>query len=447
MSFPTYGSYKQSGEEWLGNVPSHWAVLPLKASYSILGGATPKSDNSDYWDGDVPWITPGDLSISKSVYVRDTARSISEAGLASCAANLVPIDSVILSTRAPIGSLGISTVPTAFNQGCKALVSRERKPPHYLAYFLECAKIALNVRGKGTTFLELSGDELGRFKMPSPPLPEQERIAAFLDRETARIDALVEAQERLIALLKEKRQASISHAVTKGLDPSTPMKDSGVEWLGQVPAHWEVTSVKHAIEFATSGPRGWSDIIGGGDATFFQSQHIGRAMDIVLDGAARITPPDDTDAERARLTEDDVVVCITGARTGAVAHVRDLSAETYINQHVCLLRPLPARAKGRFLAYFLFSHGGQEQFALAMYGLKQGLGLDQVRAQSVALPPLDDQQLIADWLDRMLGQFSGLISSAEAAINLLQERRAALISAAVTGKIDVRGRVQTTDAA
>ena len=423
MSFPAYDNYKVSGLEWLGALPGHWEIVQFKRLVLIQNGADYK--HVERVDG-YPVIGSGGPFTFASDYLYDG-------------------ESVLLGRKGTIDKpLHVTgrfwTVDTMY-------WTKIRRGICGRYAFYTALTIPFDYYSTNTALPSMTQGALNAHVVALPPLPEQTAIATFLDRETARIDALVEAQERLIALLKEKRQAVISHAVTKGLDPSAPMKDSGVEWLGQVPAHWEVTSVKHAIEFATSGPRGWSDIIGGGDATFFQSQHIGRAMDIVLDGAARITPPDDTDAERARLTEDDVVVCITGARTGAVAHVRDLSAETYINQHVCLLRPLPARAKGRFLAYFLFSHGGQEQFALAMYGLKQGLGLDQVRAQSIALPPLDDQQLIADWLDRMLGQFSGLISSAEAAINLLQERRAALISAAVTGKIDVRGLAPAEEAA
>jgi len=161
-------------------------------------------------------------------------------------------------------------------------------------------------------------------------------------------------------------------------------------------------------------------------------------MEIVLDDVKRVNPIDDAESQRAQLHDDDVVVCITGARTGAVAHVTCLPEATYINQHVCLLRPIPTQIRGRFLAYAMFSFAGVEQLNLSMYGLKQGLGLEQVRKLVTCVPPLREQAEIVGFVDETTARFGALISNAESAIVLLQERRSALISAAVTGKIDVR---------
>jgi type I restriction enzyme S subunit len=232
MSFPRYPAYKDSGVEWLGFTPSHWSTAPIKRQFQVVGGSTPKSDAPEFWDGSVPWVTPADLSRLTGFEISSSLRTITEAGLQSCGTTMVPPGSVVLSTRAPIGSLGISAIELCTNQGCKALVPRAEQPTRFLAYLLSVNAAELNIRGRGTTFLELSADELGAFRVPVPPPTEQTAIATFLDHETAKIDALVAEQERLIELLKEKRQAVISHAVTKGLDPSAPMKDSGVEWLG-----------------------------------------------------------------------------------------------------------------------------------------------------------------------------------------------------------------------
>ena len=244
MSFPRYLEYRDSGVEWLGEVPGHWDVLALKKSFQIIGGSTPKSDMESFWDGDILWATPSDLSKRDSVYMNDTQRKITAAGLASCGTTLVPARSIVLSTRAPIGSLAIADTEMCTNQGCKSLVPLENTSTEYFAYLLSISSTELNIHGKGTTFLELSGDELGAFKAPVPPLLEQTQIAAFLDRETAKIDALVAEQRRLMALLKEKRQAVISHAVTRGLNPNVPLKQSGIEWLGDVPEHWDVMVIK-----------------------------------------------------------------------------------------------------------------------------------------------------------------------------------------------------------
>jgi len=244
MSFPRYPEYKDSGVEWLGAVPVHWDVLALKKNFHIIGGSTPKSDNESFWDGNVLWATPSDLSKRDSVYMNDTQRKITATGLASCGTTLVPARSIVLSTRAPIGSLAIAETEMCTNQGCKSLVPSKNTNTEYFVYLLSISSDELNIRGKGTTFLELSGDELGAFKTSVPPIQEQTQIADFLDHETAKIDALVAEQRRLMELLKEKRQAVISNAVTRGLNPDAPMKPSGVEWLGDVPEHWELMATK-----------------------------------------------------------------------------------------------------------------------------------------------------------------------------------------------------------
>ena len=251
MSFPRYERYKDSGVEWLGEVPEAWEVAPIKHYFQIVGGSTPKSDQERFWDGDVVWVTPSDWSKLQSLYLSNSQRKITTEGFTSCGTSLVPENSIILSTRAPIGSLGIAANEMCTNQGCKSLIPTNTVVSKFYGYLLSNSSTELNIRGKGTTFLELSSDELSAFKVPFPPLPEQHTIAAFLERETGKIDELVGEQERPIALLKEKRQAMISHAVTKGLNPDAPMKDSGIEWLGEVLAGWEVKKLGRLFSEAT----------------------------------------------------------------------------------------------------------------------------------------------------------------------------------------------------
>ena len=439
MSFARYPAYKDSGVDWLGEVPAHWDVLGIKRVCAVVGGSTPKSDQEAYWDGDIVWVTPADLSRLIGFEISDSLRTITSEGLASCGTTLVPQGSVVLSTRAPIGSLGIAAKELCTNQGCKALVPNDIGT-RFLAYVLTASNEALNFRGKGTTFLELSGDELAAFQIPLPLSSEQAAIATFLDRETAKIDALVAEQERLIALLKEKRQAVISHAVTKGLDPSVPMMDSGVEWLGEVPAHWEVRPIRRASTFVTSGPRGWSDFISEEGTLFVQSGDLDDEQNVLWQSAKRVNlnQADLAEAARTRLLEGDVVVCITGAKTGNVAIVRDVTEPAHINQHLCLIRPT-AEVRAAFMGRYLASETGQRFLLLAQYGLKQGLGLDDIKSVSMPVPPVDEQDEIALTIDHLSGQMNQLMSHAQTVIATLQERRSALISAAVTGQIDVRG--------
>lgn len=446
MSFPAYANYEDTGVEWLGAIPRDWTCLKFRYLFRESGEKIEATVVG-------PMLSvSGYRGIEIKEYDDENRRRLDEdlVGYRIVRPGQLVVNTMWLNHT----GLGVSDFEGHMSPAYRSYWIDQNLDGQYAHHLMRCSRYVKGytrlLTGIRPNSLQMSRDNLMEFPVLVPPIGEQRAIAAFLDRETAKIDALIEAQRRLIELLKEKRQAVISNAVTKGLDPSAPMKDSGVEWLGQVPAHWEVVSIKHAIELATSGPRGWSDMLGDDGAAFFQSQNIGRAMEVLLQDAARINPPDDAEAERARLRTDDVVVCITGARTGAVAHVQSLPVDAYINQHVCLLRPRRVRAEGRYLAYCLFSTAGQEQLSLAMYGLKQGLGLEQVRSQRVTLPPLDEQRRIVERLDAGLAEFSGLITNAEAAIALLQERRAALISAAVTGKIDVRGGVapiQEADAA
>ncbi|GAB3469340.1 restriction endonuclease subunit S [Polaromonas eurypsychrophila] len=437
MSFPRYPSYKDSGVEWLGEVPGHWEVLALKKSFQIVGGSTPKSDTESFWDGDILWATPSDLSKRESVYMKDTQRKISAAGLASCGTTLVPAASIILSTRAPIGSLAIAEVEMCTNQGCKSLIPSKGASTEYFAHLLSISSTELNIRGKGTTFLELSGDELGAFKIPVPPPQEQTQIAAFLDRETAKIDGLVAEQRRLMDLLREKRQAVISHAVTQGLNPDAPMKPSGIEWLGDVPAHWDVgplkrywsvTDCKHiTAEFVDEG-------IPLASIREVQSRWISLEnakctteyfYELLIEGGRQPQPGD--------------LIFSRNATVGEVAQVNVEHPPFAMGQDVVLLRKQSQDYSSDYLQHVIRSPIIILQLANMMIGSTfKRINVEEIRSFVTPCPPPSEQVEIATFLEGEVGKFDTLTTEAQHAINLLQERRTALISAAVTGQIDVR---------
>jgi len=234
--------------------------------------------------------------------------------------------------------------------------------------------------------------------------------------------------------------------VTKGLNPDAPMKDSGVEWLGEVPEDWEVCRVKAVSVFTTSGPRGWSERVGDMGAFFVQSGDLTDAMEVDFENCKRVQIVDDAEAARTKLLDGDLVVCITGAKTGNVAVCESVHEASYVNQHLCLIRP-GQRVHPRFLATLLKSDCGQTYFSLAQYGLKQGLSLEDVREAPVVLPPPDEQDRIIKLVKGVSSRYLPLEAESQRTISLLQERRSALISAAVTGQIDVRGLVPNASAA
>ena len=437
MSFPRYPEYKDSGVEWLGQVPTRWEVLPLKFGYQILGGSTPSAAEEN-WGGDIVWVTPADLSRLSGFEICDSKRRITQTGLDSCGASLVPAGSIILSTRAPIGSLGVAGKRLSTNQGCKSLVPMRAVEPRFHAYLLSIATEALNVRGKGTTFVELSRDELAAFSVSFPSKEEQTAIVSFLDNETASIDALIAEQQRLIELLKEKRHAVISHAVTKGLDPDVPMKDSGVEWLGEVPSHWEVrklSSVTNKITNGYVGPTRGLFVDEG--IPYLQSLHIKNNK--IKFSPEYFVPKEWSDRhEKSVLVSGDVLIVQTGD-IGQVAVVPEGFPEA--NCHALIIAStIRDVLSGWFLSWVLDSdYGFHSLMSIKTGALHPHLNCGYVKDIYIPVPPLKEQEAVVARVEKDQERFESLIAEARQMIGLLKERRSALISAAVTGKIDVRG--------
>lgn len=424
MSFPRYQKYKDSGVEWLGEVPEGWEVKRLKHNLRLLTEKTDRRTNPVALENIEGWtgrFIPTETEFQGEGVAFDTG-------------------DILFGKLRPY-------LAKAYLAESSGEAVGDFHVMHPLSIESRFAQYQLLNRGfidivDGSTFgakmPRASWEFVGGMAMTNPPLPEQTAIAAFLDRETAKIDALVAEQRRLIELLKEKRQAVISHAVTKGLNPDAPMKDSGIEWLGEVPEHWEVKRVKTVSTFSTSGPRGWSERVGDEGQLFVQSGDLNDSMQIEFSAAKRVLVGDDAEASRTRLADGDVVVCITGAKTGNAAVCSSLPEPAYVNQHLCLIRPSKQVLPG-FLGVLLKSRIGQTYFELSQYGLKQGLSLEDVREAPVLVPPIDEQQTIGAHLDTETTKLDTLTAEAQRAIDLLQERRTALISAAVTGQIDVRG--------
>jgi len=439
MSFPRYPDCENSGVEWIGDVPRHWSSAPLRWLTRRYSGGTPDRSNPSYWeDGTVPWINSGAVNDRT---ITEPSAYITELALEHSAARWIPPDALVMALAGQGRTKGMVaqvTFRTTCNQSMAVIIPGPSWNSRYLFWWLDANYQNIRNMAGGDLRDGLNLDLLASIKCPLAPVAEQLAIAAFLDRETARIDALVAEQERLIELLREKRQAVISHAVTKGLDPTVPMKDSGVEWLGEVPAHWRVTRVKACTSFITSGPRGWSDRISDDGALFVQSGDLDDKLRIDFANAKRVQVADDAESMRTRLRVGDVVVCITGAKTGNVSVCTTLIEAAYVNQHLCLLRPT-SEVEPRFLGMMLKGLTGREHFARSQYGLKQGLSLEDVHECPIVIPPLEEQAAILAHLDKMSDRLDALEANVASTIVLLGERRAALISAAVTGQIDVRG--------
>lgn len=204
---------KDSGIKWIGEIPVGWEVTRTKFLFDVVNGATPRSGNSEYWEGCIPWITPADFVTGRK-YITEPRKYITEKGLNSCGTRLVPEDSIIVSTRAPIGSIAVAASQLCTNQGCKSLVRKGDLCSDYFYYFLSVMGSVLNALGKGTTFLELSSINLGDFYLLVPMIEEQQAISNYLDDKCGEIDRLIRANNLTIEKLIEYRQSIIFEAVT-----------------------------------------------------------------------------------------------------------------------------------------------------------------------------------------------------------------------------------------
>lgn len=439
-----YPAYKNSGAEWLGKVPAHWNIKKLKYLFRVVNGSTPKSTEGDFWDGEIPWVTPEDLGALSDGTIRSTARYITEAGYQSCGTSLVPAGSLVLSTRAPIGHLAIAGVELCTNQGCRSLVFQPGLNRKFFFYQLLAARNELQSLGQGSTFQELGKGKLEAISLVVPPPQEQQAIADFLDRETEKLDALVKKKERLIELLQEKRTAIISQTVTKGLDPNVPMKDSGIEWLGEIPVHWEVKRLK----FLTVNPLQYGANEAGLLADPDQPRFV-RITDITENGELREDTFRSLPHDVARpflLSGGDLLLARSGATVGKSFMYKDSWGACCYAGYLIRARLLTTKILPEFINYFAASTNYWDWISASIIQATiQNVSAEKYGNLSIPLPGLEQQRRIIVYLDRETAKIDALSDKVREGIEKLKEYRTALISAAVTGKIDVRAEFPGND--
>jgi type I restriction enzyme S subunit len=289
-----------------------------------------------------------------------------------------------------------------------------------------------------STIAHFTAEKVGAVPVPLPPVDEQHAIATLLDRETAKIDALIAEQQRLIELLQEKRQAVISHAVTKGLNPDAPMKNSGVEWLGEVPEHWEIKNISKVTTKITNGYVGPTrDILREEGVPYVQATHI-KGGKIRFDGEYFVDKSWSEHHKKSILREGDVLVVQTGAGTGDIGLVT--ACQEGYNCHALIILSSREDLLGAYLADLLMSEYGQQHLeSIQTGGMHPHLNCGNVKFAPITLPPVTEQSEIHSYILHQSNAFNRLAEASKRAIELLKQRRSALISAAVTGQIDVRG--------
>jgi type I restriction enzyme S subunit len=435
-----YKERRESGIPWLGALPAHWKPAKLKYIADIINGATPDSGNDSYWDGDIVWITPSDLGKLTTAYVSDSKRRISEAGFKSCGTSMVAADTVIMTTRAPIGNSCITTVEACFNQGCKALVLRDGDNK-FVYYQLVGYRLYLEMLGSGSTFMELSTDKFKDFVLPVPPLPEQRAIAAYLDHKTAQLDTLLAQKETLLRLLHQKRQALINEAVTQGLDPTSPRKPSGVAWLGDVPAHWEVRKLKWASTRITDGAHISPDRTSE-DYPFVSTVDIKRGK-IDFDNCLRTTAESYSYLVNTgcRPHLGDVLFSKDGT-VGRTALI-DFDKDFVVASSLIIITPNAVVINSEFMEFALQSIVSTNYVESLLSGSAlRRISIAKVSNMPIVVPPLHEQEVILDSLKKRFAKIDNATDNIHTQIKTLKVYRQSLISEVVTGKVDVRTEAQ-----
>jgi len=437
MSLPRYPEYKDSGVEWLGEVPSHWAVRKFRHAFQ---------ESSEKIDGDVfgPMLSvSGYRGIEIKDYDDENRRRTDEElqGYRIVRPGQLVVNTMWLN----YAGLGVSPHEGHVSPAYRAYSISEDLEPRFVHHMMRSGEFVKGytkfLTGIRPNSLQMSRDDLMEFRLAEPPRDEQASIADFLDRETARIDALIAEQETLLALLAEKRQATISHAVTRGLDPNVPMKDSGIAWLGEVPAHWEIVKIGSLLTAL-------------GDVDHFMPPSVDQGVPYLMTGDLKECASDVSFEDCKNVSREDYlqlsrrIKCSKGdvimaryATIGTVMYV-DIDIDFLVSYSCVTLKPDCSKVSGTYLFHFMKSDAFMQGLESQINTNTQGnVGISGLKGVVVATPPVEEQASIVNVVTATIERIDKLKAESDYVISLLKERRSALISAAVTGQIDVRGLV------
>ncbi len=413
---------------WLVGLPESWEIRKVKHFFTVVNGSTPKSSESTYWGGDITWITPADYK-TEDKYICSSRKAITQEGLDSCGTSKVPAGSIIVSNRAPIGSIGIAEKELCTSQGCKSLVKIAEINEEYIYYYLSVMSGPLNMLGRGTTFMELSSNDLANFRLPIPTVKDQNAIVQILNKKIAAINDVINKKANIIELLQEQRTAVICSAVTKGIDSTAKMKDSGVAWLGEIPEHWGVS--KSQWLFSLRKEKARPD-----DEQLTASQHFGIVYqkDYMAQGSRVVQVVLGNDILK-HVEPDDFVISMRSFQGGIEwSNLRGKISSAYV-----MLIPQKQYVYSPYFRWLLKSHN----YILALQSTSnlvrdgQALRYDNFRMVDLPLVPLDEQRAIADYLNKKIAKLDSIIADVTEQIEKLKEYCQSVISEVVTGKVAV----------
>lgn len=421
---------KPSGITWIGDIPYDWQVKKIKYYTDIINGSTPDSSDFNCWDGPIKWITPADMN--NTGVISKGERTLTQFGYNSCGTTMLPKGSIVISSRAPIGKINITGDVLCTNQGCKSLVGKADN--RYLYYLLLAGQEELVRLGRGTTFIELSTYDLANFGIVLPTETEQLSIADFLDTQCAKIDSVIADIEKQIETLQKYKKSLITEAVTKGLDRSVPMKDSGIEWIGEIPSHWDTNRLRYMASVKT-GPFGTqlsADEYVNDGIPIINVKNIGYGN--ILADDLDFVP--ESVAERLsvhRLKLNDIVF----GRKGAVDKHAIITDEyvNWVQGSDCIRVRSNSDIDSGYLNYLFDSaYFGSYVMLYAVGSTMPSMNSDILLNARILVPPMHEQKDIASYLDSQCGKINAIITNKQAQLDTIRSHKKSMIYEYVTGK-------------
>jgi type I restriction enzyme, S subunit len=396
--------------------------------FLVTSGATPESGKAEYWDGDILWATPEDVGSLNGYWLSDTRRKITQAGYESCGATMASVGSIILTKRAPIGQLAVLAKEACSNQGCLLLTPRHETETRFYYYWFLVQTSHLQALGRGSTFMELSTDELRSLVVPHPLLKEQRTIADYLDKEVSHLDVLVASKERLLDLLGEKRRALITRAATRGLDDKIKLRDSGIPWLGEIPAHWRLRRAKFLFYQSALPVRDDDEMV-----TCFIDGQVTLRKNRREEGFTNAVK----ELGYQGIRKGQLVLHSMDAFAGAIG-VSDSDGKCSPEYIIC--DPIEAEVVNNYYGYLLrvmALSGFIQASCPAVRERAPRIRFSNFGEMFLPLPAEREQRAIVAHIRAETTKLDAMRLATERTIVLIKERRAALITAAVTGQLKI----------
>jgi type I restriction enzyme S subunit len=434
-----YPAYKDSGVEWLGEIPSHWEVKKVTHVFNKIGsGTTPTAGALKYYDnGQINWLQTGDLNDG---LIDDTNKKITKKAITDFSTlKQYPKESIVLAMYgATIGKLGYLNIETTTNQACCVLGNPNTFSSKYGFYSFMNAKTSIISMSYGGGQPNISQDLVKSLRLSVPPLPEQTAIAAFLDRKTTLIDQAIAIKKKQIELLKERRQILIHKAVTRGLNPNVKLKDSGVEWIGEIPEHWVVKKLTFVTSFITCGVASTPTYVDSEIGKPFLSAQNVRPFKMSYEKFNHIPIRLYKELTSIRkIVKGDLLMTRVGAGIGDVAIFNeDIDCAVYVSlTHIRVLNEV----FNKYIMYFLGSYSAKlmHEEGTVHAGGQGNLNVNNLRKYRLPLPKIDEQKQIVEYIETSTTKIATAITLKEQEIEKLKEYKATLINSAVTGKIKV----------